>query len=227
MSLVADAAFRSSPGVKVCGLTIPDEARACRSAGVDWLGLNFHPPSPRSITVDQAAAILSALDEDPTDFAVGLFVDRPAADVASTCRSLGLRRVQLHGDEPPQALVELADFFLIRAFRLRDAASVLAMRSYLETAHDLGRAPDAVLIDAWSPGAFGGTGSLIAESLLADLPPLPRLILAGGLTPDNVSARVASARPWMVDLASGVELAPGRKDPAKVHALIRALRPAK
>lgn len=221
----ADPSFRGVPGVKVCGLTDPDEARDCLAAGVDWLGLNFHPPSPRSIPIDRAREIVAALDRDPSDVAVGLFVDRPPAEVAATSRAVGLSRVQLHGGEPPEDLVELSEFFLIRAFRLRDAASVRAMATYLDRAERLGRPPDAVLIDAWSPGAFGGTGAMIDPSILADLPPLPRLMLAGGLTPENVAARSRIARPWMVDLASGVESAPGRKSPDKVRALIQALRP--
>ncbi len=220
----AEPCFRGRPGVKVCGLTVPDEARECLDAGVDWLGLNFHPPSPRSITVDRAREIVAALDREPSDVAVGLFVDRPPADVAATCRAVGLARVQLHGNEPPEDLAELAEFFLVRAFRLRDADSIRAMADYLGRAERLGRVPDAVLIDAWSPGAFGGTGTMIDPSLLADLPPLPRLILAGGLTPENVAARARAASPWMVDLASGVESSPGRKDVARVRSLISALR---
>jgi phosphoribosylanthranilate isomerase len=216
--------LRGRPGVKVCGLTVPDEARDCLAAGVDWLGLNFHPPSPRSITVDRARAIVAALDHDPSEVAVGLFVDRSPPEVAATCRAVGLVRVQLHGNEPPENLAELAEFFLIRAFRLRDADSIRAMATHLERAERLGRLPDAVLIDAWSPAAFGGTGAMIDPLLLADLPPIPRLILAGGLTPENVADRSRVAKPWMVDLASGVESSPGRKDLARVRSLLSALR---
>jgi len=223
--LAAETPFRGTPGIKVCGLTEPSEAVACLAAGVDWIGLNFHPPSPRFVDAARARAVLDACDR--ADAFVGLFVDRPPAEVAATCRALGLSRVQLHGDEPPEALAELADFFLIRAFRLRDASAVAAMGEHLERAARLGRAPDAVLIDAWSPSAFGGTGATIAASILDDLPPIPRLMLAGGLTPENVADRAAAVRPWMVDLASGVESAPGRKDPAKVRALVHALRPQK
>ncbi|WP_165253481.1 phosphoribosylanthranilate isomerase [Paludisphaera soli] len=215
--------FRGCPGIKVCGLIDPAEAVDCLAAGVDWIGLNFHPPSPRFTTFDRAGAVLSACDR--ADAFVGLFVDRPPSEIAATCRTLGLSRVQLHGDEPPEDLAELADFFLIRAFRLRNASAVAAMAAHLERAERLGRAPDAVLIDAWSPSAFGGTGAMIDPSILDDLPPMPRLMLAGGLTPENVTSRVAIVHPWMVDAASGVESAPGRKDPAKVRALVHALRP--
>jgi len=215
--------LQGGPGIKVCGLTVPAEAVDCLAAGVDWIGLNFHPPSPRFAPIDRARGIVRACEQ--ADAFVGLFVDRPPAEIVATCRDLGLSRIQLHGDEPPEALAALADFFVIRAFRLRDASSVRAMIEHLERADRLGRAPDAVLIDAWSPSAFGGTGTTIASSLLGDLPPIPRLMLAGGLTPENVATASAAVRPWMVDLASGVESTPGRKDPAKVRALVRALRP--
>lgn len=222
--LAIEPVLRGSPGIKVCGLIDPAEASACLAAGVDLLGLNFHPPSPRSVSIDRAREVLNVLDRDLAKCAVGLFVDRPPHEVAAVCRSLGVVRIQLHGDEPPEDLVALADFFLIRAFRLRDATSVRGMAAYLERADRLGRSPDAILIDAWSPSAFGGTGASIDTPILADLPPIARLMLAGGLTPENVAERVAVVNPWMVDVASGVESAPGRKDPAKVGAFISALR---
>jgi phosphoribosylanthranilate isomerase len=98
------------------------------------------------------------------------------------------------------------------------------MLEYLERARSIGHAPDATLIDAAVPGHQGGTGTLVAEELLDSLPPLPRLILAGGLHAGNVAERVARVRPWMVDVASGVESSPGRKDPVQVAAFIRAAR---
>lgn len=213
--------FRQSPGIKVCGLTEPANALACLEAGADWIGLNFHPASPRCVTIERAEAILSALPS--RDAAVGLFVNRPPEEVKAVCARLGLSRVQLHGDEPIEDVAALGDLFVIRAFRLRDASAVAAMTDYLDRSGRLGRAPDAVLIDAWSPGLAGGTGALIADDLIDGLPPLPRLMLAGGLTAENVAPRVARVRPWMVDAASGVESAPGVKDLDKVRALVHAL----
>ncbi|MDR3621993.1 MAG: phosphoribosylanthranilate isomerase [Paludisphaera borealis] len=214
--------FRQSPGIKVCGLTEPANALDCLQAGADWIGLNFHPASPRFVTVERAEAILSAL---PTRaVAVGLFVNRPADEVREVCARLGLTRVQLHGDEPVEDVVALGEFFVIRAFRLRDASAVAAMSAYLERGERLGRSPDAVLIDAWSPACAGGTGELIADDLIDGLPPLPRLMLAGGLTAENVVARAARVRPWMVDAASGVESAPGVKDLDKVRSFVHAVR---
>jgi phosphoribosylanthranilate isomerase len=212
--------FRNSPGIKVCGLTEPDNALDCLGAGADWIGLNFHPGSPRFVAIDRAEAILSTLPS--RDVAVGLFVNRPAGEVRAVCERLGLTRVQLHGDEPVEDLVALGDLFVIRAFRLRDESAVAGMSAYLERADRLGRPPDAVLIDAWAPGLAGGTGVSIADGLIDALPPLPRLMLAGGLTAENVAERAARARPWMVDAASGVESSPGVKDLEKVRAFVRA-----
>jgi phosphoribosylanthranilate isomerase len=208
--------------VKVCGLTSRDDALATIAAGADWIGLNFHPASPRCVDVATAATIVAALP--PTAQAVGLFVDRAPAEVVEVAARVGLKVVQLHGDEPAEDLVALADLEVVRAFRLRDVGSVAGMARYLERAEALGRPPAAVLIDAHVAGQAGGTGQTIDAALLNDLPALPRLILAGGLTPENVAERVARVRPWMVDVASGVESAPGRKDPAKVAAFIRAAR---
>lgn len=209
-----------SPLVKVCGLTTPADARMVASAGASWIGLNFHPGSPRFLDLETAAAILGALP--PETSAVGLFVDRPPAEIVEIADRLGLRIIQLHGHEPTEdvAALKQAGLTIIRAFRLGDAGSISELRSYLERSEAL----DAVLIDAFDPRHPGGTGRLIDENLLAMLPQLPRLILAGGLTPANVAERVARVRPWMVDVASGVESAPGRKDPARVAAFIRAAR---
>ena len=208
--------------VKICGLTCVDDAVACAEAGADWIGLNFHPPSVRSIAPEVAAQIVAALPGSVA--AVGVFVDRPAAEVAGLADRLGLGVVQLHGREPPEDLVLLEHLRVIRAFRLRSARDWDGVSDYVARAEVLGHPPDAILVDALVEGQPGGTGILIAESILESRPPLPRLILAGGLTPGNVAERVALVRPWMVDVASGVESSPGRKDPAAVAAFVRATR---
>jgi len=206
--------------VKICGLTRSDEAVACVQAGADLIGLNFHPVSARFVDLSRASEIIAAIARP--EQAVGLFVNRPAEEVARIADELGLVHVQLHGDKPHEDLRVLDRFSIIRAFRLGSIADISAMNDYLERARAAGRSPDAVLIDAYVPGRAGGTATLVAEDLLANLPPLPRLILAGGLTPANVAERVARARPWMVDVASGVESSPGRKDAVQVAAFIQA-----
>lgn len=210
--------------IKVCGLTSVAQALASAAAGTDWVGLNFHPGSPRRVDPTLAAEIVAALPR--TTEAVGLFVDRPTDEVAALADRIGLRIVQLHGQEPPEDLGRLGHLRLVRAFRIGSADAVAAMVAYLRRAEDLGRVPDEVLVDAYVPGRDGGTGQAIADHLFPLLPPLPRLILAGGLTPENVAERVARVRPWMVDVASGVESTPGQKDPDRVVAFIRAARSA-
>jgi phosphoribosylanthranilate isomerase len=212
-------------GVKICGVTCVGDALLCAAAGVEWIGLNFHPSSPRSIAQEDAALIVAALPASVSP--VGLFADRPAAEVADVAERLGLDIVQLHGHEPPEDLLALGHLRLVRAFRLRDASDWNEVTDFLRRAQALGRSPDAVLIDAHVTGRLGGTGATVASDVLDCIPTsLPRLILAGGLTPENVAAKVARFRPWMVDVASGVELSPGRKDPRKVAAFVNAARSA-
>ena len=208
--------------IKICGLTSVGDALACVSGGADWIGLNFHPGSSRRIEPSLASEIVAALP--PSAHAVGLFVDRPPDEVASLADRIGLKTVQLHGDEPPTDLVALGHLRIIRAFRLGDTEAVACMLRYLSRSQELGRPPDAVLVDAHVAGQPGGTGHAIASELLRVLPPLPNLILAGGLTPENVAGRIGQVRPWMVDVASGVESSPGRKDPGRVAAFVRAAR---
>lgn len=211
--------------VKICGVTDPDDARAIEAAGADWIGLNFYPPSPRYVDPDRAAAILDALADRTR--AVGLFVGRPASEVRDTARRFGLQNVQLHGDETPETVAELDGLTVIKAFRLRDAGSLLELQSFLEAGLQLGRTPDVVLVDAHVPGIPGGTGQRIADDLLDRLPPLPKLALAGGLTAENVADRVRTVRPWMVDVAGGVESTPGRKDHNLVTAFLNAAKTAR
>ena len=212
--------------VKICGLTDPANALACVSAGADWIGLNFHPASPRSISADRGAEIASAFADKAEP--VGLFVDRPFEEVARIVHAVGLRTIQLHGDEPPSYLRDCArhqpTIRVVRAFRLTDEASVGRMVAYLEESDALGCPPFAILVDAHVPGLPGGTGRSISPEVLDHLPSHPRLILAGGLTVDNVAGRVARIRPWMVDVASGVESSPGIKDPTRVSDFVGAAR---
>ena len=216
--------------VKVCGVRSAGQARACALAGADWIGLNFHPGSPRSIDLDRAEGIAEYLRSANVATPVGLFVDRPARDVVEVVERVGLTLVQIHGDEPPEYLEQLVGlaggpaFQVIRAFRLDGIAAVDRMIVHLDRAERLGCPPFAILVDAHVPGQAGGTGRMLARSILDRLPEHPRLILAGGLDPTNVAERVAFLHPWMVDVASGVESSPGVKDVAKVAAFVAAAR---
>ena len=195
--------------VKVCGLTEQEKALASCGGGRRLVGLNFHPGSPRLVDPAVAAEIVATLPSNCE--AVGLFVDRPPAEIAEIAARVGLKIVQLHGQEPPEDLLALRHLFVVRAYRLGDAQSLARMVQELRRAGELARSPDAVLVDAYVPGQAGGTGQMVAPEIVSQLPLLPRLILAGGLTPENVSERVRRLRPWMVDVASGVESSPGRE----------------
>jgi phosphoribosylanthranilate isomerase len=213
--------------IKICGLTSVADALAAAEAGADWIGLNFHPGSLRRVEINVARAIVETLPKSCEP--VGLFVDRPAVEVAALAEWLNLRIVQLHGSEPVEDLPYYAGFRVVRAFRIADEASLSVMRDYADRAALSGHPLHAVLVDAHVAGKLGGTGQTISVDLL-DLiagmaPLLPRLVLAGGLTPANVAERIARVRPWMVDVAGGVESAPGRKNPDLVAAFVQAARP--
>jgi phosphoribosylanthranilate isomerase len=208
--------------VKICGIKTLDDALASLDAGADMLGLNFHPPSPRCLDRDAAARLTGHLrSRGARATLVGVFVNRPPAEVAEVMDECGLDLAQLSGDEPAEDLAALGPraFKAIRAATQTDAA-VQARRYRAD-----GTAGPALLLDAsGAPGSFGGTGQAadwdIAAMLAAELP----LLLAGGLRPENVAAAVAAAKPWGVDVASGVESAPGVKDPAKMAAFVAAAR---
>jgi phosphoribosylanthranilate isomerase len=203
--------------VKVCGVTSAGDARAAVAAGADAIGVNLWPGSKRFVGgVAAARAVLAVLP--PTVLKVGVFVNAPAAEVARQVEALGLDRAQLHGDEAAPdfaALAGLAPPRIIRAVRVRDASSF---------AGAAGWSPGSWLYDAFSPG-YGGSGMMAPWALVARHARRP-FLLAGGLTPENVAAAIAATRPDGVDVASGVEEAPGRKDPAKLAAFVAAARRA-
>jgi phosphoribosylanthranilate isomerase len=229
------------PLIKICGVTTADDARMVAGSGADWIGLNFHPGSKRYIAPDRAPGLVAARAglAEP----VGLFVDRLPAEIARESERAGVQIVQLHGDEPAETVRDLKrdGYQVIRAFRLADRASLDRMEAWLVYAAEIDGLPDAVLVDAFVPGQPGGTGHAIATEVLDHLADrlntspflathheaiaqVPRLILAGGLTPENVAEAATRVRPWMVDVASGVESSPGRKDRDRVLQFIRAAR---
>lgn len=212
--------------VKICGLTRPEDARCCAVAGADAIGLNFYSGSPRFLTLSRAAEICERL---PAEVArVGVFVNAPPEQILETARQLPLDWIQLHGDEPPETAARLAPWPVVRAFRCQ-AGGGDALLEQLQLSSQAGACAAAVLVDAYQPGAFGGTGHTVdwsaAAGLVSRLAPLP-LILAGGLRPENVADAIRAVRPWAVDTASGVESAPGRKDPQRVEQFVRQARAA-
>lgn len=187
--------------VKICGITNVRDARAAVRLGADALGFNFYRRSPRYVEPARAAAILAALP--PFLTAVGLFVNETAQKILKTCEEVGLDTVQLHGDETPTTVGALRQLTRIKAFRVRDDRDLKRLPRY---------AVEAYLLDAYVPDKAGGTGETFNWELARRAQPYGPIILAGGLTPENVAEAVRQARPYAVDVASGVETAPGIKD---------------
>jgi phosphoribosylanthranilate isomerase len=203
--------------IKVCGVTTIEDACAAASLGADAVGLNFYEGSKRYIAPDAALPILRELP--PFVEPVAVYVNQPLKAVFNGLNGLGrVRTFQWHGSRPD--LCDAYPFQMIAAFPVRDRAGLAEIARYLDAARSVGRAPAAVLVDAYVPGEHGGTGRTAPWSLLAEFKPPEPLILAGGLTPDNVAEAIYVVRPYAVDVASGVESAPGRKDQEKMRRFI-------
>jgi phosphoribosylanthranilate isomerase len=213
--------------IKVCGITDASEAAALDALGIDWLGFNFHPGSPRFITPEDAAPIIGRLRRSVP---VGVFVDADVSRVRACAAVSGIRMAQLHGGETWDMVAGMP-LPVIKAVPHDRLADLGGIKPGLDIAAD--PAPLAyLLVDTQATPAasgaggsgFGGTGQAFDWALLEKHPlPLP-FLLAGGLGPHNLAAAVAAARPFAVDLNSKVETAPGRKDLAKVEACIAILK---
>ncbi|MBA4107683.1 MAG: phosphoribosylanthranilate isomerase [Pirellula sp.] len=223
--------------IKICGITNVEDAIAAVNAGADAIGLNFYEMSPRSTTVHRAHEISQAIADQPVD-RVGVFVNSAAASIEAIVKEGALTSIQLHGDEPPEVVAHFAQpkrpqffpfhFQVIRARRMDDRG-VAAIAADLAACRGAGWGPASVLVDAATPGRYGGTGETVSWVGLADYPRWlgsTPLILAGGLTPDNVAEAIRIVRPAAVDVASGVESSPGKKDPHKVRDFVAAAQAA-
>lgn len=198
--------------VKICGVTNWADARLAVDLGADALGFNFHAPSPRAVTPAQAWEIVRRLP--PMVTAVGVFVNWPARTVAALARALRLGAVQLHGDEPPRDVRELSGAFgVIKAFPMPPGFRLASLAPY--------SAASALLLDGFKGGLHGGTGRPADWDLARRARRYGRVILAGGIRPDNVAEAIARVRPYAVDVASGVESRPGKKDAGKMRELMR------
>lgn len=204
--------------VKICGLKTAADALACVQAGADAVGLNFYPPSKRFVPLDAVPPILANLPRHITR--VGVFVNATFDQMTATARAASLDLIQLHGDEPPELAAQLiaAGLPVLRALRCR-RESLAEPLGWLERLQQLGARVHALLLDAPAGAAYGGTGQTadwaLVDLVRAAVPGVP-IVLAGGLTPQNVALAIRSARPEAVDTASGVESAPGQKDPALI-----------
>ena len=198
--------------VKICGITSLEDALMAVEAGADALGFVFFRGSPRFISPERAAAIICRLP--PFVQTVGLFVNEEQATVNEVTDRCGLDLVQLHGEESPGYCAAVTRR-IIKAFRVKDLSTLDDMTDYRVA---------ACLLDAWSPAAHGGTGTTFNWDIAARAAATQSIILAGGLTPDNVAEAVATVHPYAVDVSSGVECAPGKKDAALMRAFVRAVR---
>ena len=200
--------------VKICGITNLEDARQAVAAGADALGFVLYEKSPRYVNPLEVRKIIAELP--PFVTTVGLFVNEPVPQIRRIMAAARLDVVQLHGDETPDACL-IEPLRVIKALRIKDATSLQGAERYQVS---------ALLLDAWSDQMYGGTGKQfdwqLAKSLTGRLP----LILAGGLTPENVGTAVRVVQPYAVDVSSGVEAKPGKKDHQKVTEFIRQVRNA-
>ncbi len=203
--------------IKICGITTPADAELLVELGVEAVGLNFYKKSPRCVTPSQARELVRHLG--PFVAPVGVFVDAPSDQVKAVATRAGLRAVQTYSDSTPDQ--RFTPFAHIPAFRVKDAADLDHICQFVTVCK-----PSAVLVDSFVAGEMGGTGHRAPWELLVGFDPGVPLILAGGLTPDNVADAIRTVRPWGVDVASGVESSPGVKDAAKVRAFVAAVRSA-
>jgi phosphoribosylanthranilate isomerase len=200
--------------VKICGITNLPDALAAAEAGADALGFNFWDESPRYVPISRVAEIVRAL---PPIVKVGVFVDAPEDLVFRAIGQCDLNLLQFHGQEPPDYCLQF-NLMSMKAFRVRDHDSLSALPNYKT---------DAWLLDAYSPEKPGGTGERFNWDLAVEARKLGRpIFLAGGLKPENVADAIRQVQPYAVDVSSGVESTPGKKDHQQVAAFIRAAKGA-
>jgi phosphoribosylanthranilate isomerase len=199
--------------IKICGIKSVNDALAAIEAGADLIGFNFYPKSPRYVEVGMCRNIMSVVRQDGRAKSVGVFVNASVEVIRATMETCGLSLAQLHGDETPGMMNEL------------DGKAFKAFRGVPQSLDGFERqdAP-AFLVDASVKGVYGGSGATTDWNGAAELAKKYPLLLAGGLTPENVAEAVKQVKPWGVDVASGVESAPGEKDAGRMKAFVRAVR---
>jgi phosphoribosylanthranilate isomerase len=201
--------------VKICGITSVEDAEEAVEAGANAIGLMFYSGSPRHVTEQAAQKIERGLP--PFILRVGVFADQPAEEVFSAMHTCGLNILQFHGSETPEYCRQFG-MMTMKAFRIKNAESLLEIPKYQT---------DAYLLDSYVRGKAGGTGEKFNWELAVEAAKFGKpIFLAGGLTPDNVSFAVQTVKPFGVDVSSGVEFSPGKKDPKKMRDFVAAVRSA-
>ena len=199
--------------IKICGIKTVTDAIAAIKAGADLIGFNFYPKSPRHIDVGVCRNITSVMREYAHITLVGVFVNASVAEISATMETCNLDLAQLHGDETPELMQSLNG----KAFK--------AFRGIPQSLNGFARKDvPALLVDASVKGVYGGSGVTADWTSAAELAKKYPLLLAGGLTPENVADAVRQVKPWGVDVASGVESAPGEKDTSKMKAFVKAVQ---
>jgi phosphoribosylanthranilate isomerase len=217
--------------VKICGVTTFDDALAAAEAGADMLGFNFYKKSPRYITPEAAQPICDGLRQQlgtACPVLIGVFVNEVVGVISAITRRAGLNGAQLSGDESDSMLAELRGIGF-KSIRPMNLAQALDDVGYFRPQFSTNELFPSLLLDAYHPQLYGGTGEQAStEVALAVKAEVPRLMLAGGLTPENIAGRVQAIQPWGVDVASGVEAEgnPGVKDHGRIRAFIEAAKGA-
>ena len=216
--------------IKICGIRTAENALMVARVGADMIGLNFYAKSPRYIDPAAAREVVSSLRRELGEDApaiVGVFVNSSVGEVRAIAAEVGLDYAQLNGDELAEFVGALPGL-AFKAIRPVDENAARAELAALESTFVASADAPSVLLDAYNPKLYGGTGETASASIAAAVKAaVPRMMLAGGLNPENVAERVRKLKPWGVDVASGVEAgAPGIKDEAKVREFIRAVRVA-
>ena len=222
--------IRTAMWVKICGIRDIETANRVAAVGPDAIGLNFYAKTARYVDPSVAESIVVGLPEGMTP--IGLFVNHPVEEVAEICRTTGIRIVQIHGDEPPEMLAELRlaapELQIIRAFRVAEGG-LSSVETSLQRYRELGVPLFACLIDSRVSGTYGGSGKQAPWEMIAKdyrFDEWPPLILAGGLTANNVADAIAAVNPWGVDTAGGCESAPGVKDDALIARFVKKAKQA-
>jgi phosphoribosylanthranilate isomerase len=200
--------------IKICGITLKDQAEEISSLNVDALGFILYPKSPRYVSPDKVKSLLS--DLPPFLKTIGVFVNDPLDKIIEIIRMTGLDMAQLSGDETPDFCSGLSEYGIswMKAVRVKNQESLNCLRSYMG---------GPILLDAWSDNAFGGTGKSFDWNALAGDLDMSRMVLAGGITPENAGEAIRIADPYAIDVSSGVEIEPGIKSMDRVRQLIKTV----